>query len=88
MDFAGIETTMELGQPQHVVNVLVFCDHFMRHIMTYVTLDQTTKTFAKFQWQRYILIFRALAKLLSDQGASFDSNIMSELCELMGIQKA
>ena len=85
MDFTGIETTDELDQPPHVVNVLVFCDHLMRHIMVYVTPDQMAKTVAKFLWQGYISIFRALAKLLSDQGATFESNIISEL---MGIWKA
>ena len=30
VDFTGIEMTIELDQPSHVVNVLVFCDHFMR----------------------------------------------------------
>ena len=78
---------MELHQLPHMVNILVFCDHFMKHIMAYVTPDQTVKTIAKCLWQGYISIFRALAKLLSDQGANFESNIISELCELMGIQK-
>ena len=67
MDFTVIETMMELNQPPHyIVNVLVFCDHFMRHIMAYVTPDQMAKTIAKFLWQGYISIFRALAKLLHD----------------------
>ena len=52
-----------------------------------MTPDQLAKTIAKFQWQGYISIFRALAKLLSDQGANFESNIIRELCELMGIWK-
>ena len=38
-------------------------------------------------WQGYISIFGALAKLLSDWGAKFESIIISELCELMGIWK-
>ena len=88
VDFTGIEMMMELDQPPHVVNVLVFCDHFTRHIMVYVTPDQMAKTLAKFLWQGYISILRAPAKLLSDWGANFKSNIISELCELMGIQKA
>ena len=33
------------------------------------------------------MIFRALAKLMSDLGANFKSNIISKICELMGIQK-
>ena len=88
VDITGIEMTMELDQSPHVVNVLVLCDHFMRHVMADVTPDQTVKTVAKFLWQGYISIFRAPAKFLSDWGANFESNIISELCELMGIWKA
>ena len=51
-------------------------------------LIRLQKTVAKFLWQGYISIFGALAKLLSDWGANFESNIISELYELMGIQKA
>ena len=83
---------MELDQPSHIVNVLAFCvlalcDHFMRHIMVYVTPDLTAKNIAKFLWQGHISIFTAPVKLLSDQGANFESNIISELFELMGIWK-
>ena len=45
------------------------------------------RTVAKFLWQGYISIFGALVKLLIDWGATFESNIISELCELMGIQR-
>ena len=86
--FTSIEMAMELDQPPQLVNVLVLCDHFTRHIMAYVTADQTTKALANFLWQGYILKFRALAKLLSDQRVNFESNIISELWELMGIWKA
>ena len=87
VDFTGIEMTMELDQPLYIVNVLVLCDHFMRHIMAYVTLDQSAKIVAKFLWQGYISIFGAPAKLLSHQGATFKSNIISKLHELIGIWK-
>ena len=52
----------------------------------HVTPDQTAKTFAKFLWQGYNSIFGAPANLLSDWETSFDSNIIRELCELMGIR--
>ena len=87
IDFTSIETTMELDQPPNVVNLLVFCNHFTKHIMAYVTPNQTAKYLATFLWQGYISIFRAPAKLLSDQGANFESNIIREFCKLMGIQK-
>ena len=66
MDFASIETSMELGQPPNMVNVLVFCNHFTKHIMAYVIPDQTAKTVAKFLQQGYISIFGASARLLTD----------------------
>ena len=52
-----------------------------------MTPDQTAKTVAKFLWQVYILIFRSLANLQSAQGFNSESNIIRELCELMGIWK-
>ena len=70
-----------------MVSLLVFSDHFTKHIMAYVTPDQTMRTVVKFLWQGYVSIFGGLAKLLSDGGASFESNIIRELCKLMGIKK-
>ena len=60
--------TLELNRPPKVANILVFQDHFMKHIMTYVTPDETAKTVTKYLYQGYILIFRAPALLLSNPG--------------------
>ena len=73
--FTSIETTVELDQPPNVVNLLVFCNHFTKHIMAYMTPDQTAKTVANFLWQVYISIFGAPAKLLSDRGVNFKNII-------------
>ena len=67
VDFTSIETTMELNQSPRVGNVLVFQDHFTKHVLAYVTHDETAKTFAKFLYGGYISIFGALARLLSDR---------------------
>ena len=66
VDFTSIEMTMELDQLPHIVNVLVFCEHFTRHVMVYVTLDQTAKTVAKFCGKDTSQSSGAMAKLLSD----------------------
>ena len=58
---------MELDQCPNMVNVLVFCDHFMKHVMVYMTPDETVKNVAKFLWQGHILIFGAPTKLLRSQ---------------------
>ena len=80
VDFTSIEMTLELNRLPKITNVLVFQDHFMKHVMAYVTPDQTAKTVAKFLYQGYILIFGALARLLSDWGANFMSSITDEMC--------
>ena len=87
VDFTSIETTLELNRLPKVTNVLVFQDHFMKHVIAYVTPNQTAKTVAKFLYQGYILIFRAPARLLSDRGANFISSIIDEMCKLLSMKK-
>ena len=82
--FTGIETMMELNQLPRVTNVLVFQDHFTKHILAYVTPDQTAKTIAKILYGGYISISGAPARLLSDRGTSFTSSIIEELCKIFG----
>ena len=77
---------MELKQSPRVANILVFQDHFTKHILGYVTPNQTAKTIAKFLHGGYISIFGAPTRLLSDQGTSFTSSIIEELCTILGIQ--
>ena len=86
VDFTSIETMMELDKSPRVANVLVFQDHFTKHVLAYVTPDQTAKTIAKFLYGGYISIFGAQARLLSDRGTSFTSSIIKELCKILGAQ--
>ena len=87
VDCTSTETTLELNQLPRVAIVLVFQDHFTKHVLVYVTPDQTAKTFTKFLYGGYISIFRALARLLSDRGASFTSSIIEELCKILGVKQ-
>ena len=59
----------------------------MKHVLTYVTPNQTAKTITKFLYQGNISVFGDLARLLSDRGASFMSSVIEELCKLLGIRK-
>ena len=76
VDFTSIETTMEVNRLPKVTNVLVFQDHFTKHVMVYVTPNQTVKTVARFLYQGYISIFGAPARLLSDWSANFMGSII------------
>ena len=75
-DFTSIETMMEQNQSPRVANVLLFQDHFMKHVLAYVTPNQTAKTVTKILYWSYISIFGALARLLSDRGASFTGSVI------------
>ena len=86
VDFTSIETMLELNKLPRVTNVLVFQDHFTKHVLVYVTPDQTVKTITKFLYGGYITIFGALARLLSDRGTSFTSSIIEELYKILGIK--
>ena len=70
-----------------VKNVLVMTDHFTRYALAVVTKDQKAKTVVKVFYERFIAIFGAPAKLLSDRGANFTSTLVEELCSAFGIQK-
>ena len=86
VDFTSIETMLEPNQSPRVTNVLVFQDHFTKHVLAYVTPNQTAKTIAKFLYGGYISIFGAPARLLSDRGASFMSSMIEEMCKILGIK--
>ena len=86
VDFTSIKTMLELNQSPRVTNVLVFQDHFTKHVLTYVTPDQTAKTIPKFLYGCYISIFGAPGRLLSERGTSFTSSIIEELCKILGIK--
>ena len=86
VNFTSIETTLEPNQSPRVTNILVPQDHFRKHVLVYVTPDQTAKTIAKFLYGGYISISGALARLLSDRGAGFTSNVHEELCKILGIK--
>ena len=77
---------VELNQSPRVANVLVFQDHFTKHVLAYVTPDQTVETITKFLYGGYITIFEAPTWLFSDRGTSFTSSIIQELCKILGIQ--
>ena len=86
VDFASIETMMELNQSPRVTNILVFQDHFTKHVLAYVTPNQTAKTIAKFLYGGYVSILGPPARLLSDRGTSFTSSIIEELHKILGVQ--
>ena len=48
IDFTYIEMTMEMDQLPNVVSILVFCNQFAKHVIAYVTPNQTVNTVVNF----------------------------------------
>ena len=87
VDFTSVKSTMELNKPPSIKNMLVIMDHFTRYMLAVITKDQTAKTVARVLYERFIMVFGAPAKLLSDQGANFTSVLVEDLCTMFSIQK-
>ena len=68
-------------------NVLVVTDHFTRYAQAYVTRTQTAQMTDKTLWDKFIVLYGLPVKILMDQGQNFESQLVADLCELMGTQK-
>ena len=65
VDFTSIETMMELDKSPRVAQTSWFSkDHFTKHVLVYVTPNQTAKTIAKFLYGGYIPVFGAPSQAL------------------------
>ena len=69
------------------VNVLVVTDHFTKYPQAYVTPKQTAVIVAKTLWANFIVHYGWPEKILTDQGKSFENNLMQELCKLAQVKK-
>ena len=78
---------LDPNQSPRVANISVFQDHFMKHVLAYVTPDQNVKTFAKFLYGGYISIFGAPARLLSERDASFMNSLIEEMYKIIGVKE-
>ena len=67
-------------------NILVVTDHFTQYAQTYVTQPQNSQTITKAPWDNFIVHYGLPKKILSDQGRNFKSQLVADLCKLMGIQ--
>ena len=87
MDFTSIEETVPLREELVIRNVMVMQDHFLKYVFAYMVKDQTAHTAAETLRNGYFGLFRAPAYLVSDQGKAFTGHLITNLCELYGVQK-
>ena len=87
VDFTSIEETVPLRKEPVIRNVMVMQDHFSKYVVAYVVKDQTAHTATEMLRNGDFGLFGAPAYLVSDQGKAFTGHLISNLCELYGVQK-
>ncbi|MCG8032585.1 MAG: DDE-type integrase/transposase/recombinase, partial [Candidatus Thiodiazotropha taylori] len=68
--------------------VLVITDHFSRYAQAIPTRNETARTTARMLFDHYIVHYGFPARIHSDQGANFESNLIKELCKIAGVEKS
>lgn len=69
------------------VDVLVITDHFTGWAQAFPCKDQSAKQVARLLWDRYFCVFGFPERIHSDQGANFESQLISELLRVSGVKK-
>ena len=87
VDFTSIEETVPLHEEPVIRNVMVMQDHFSKYVVAYVVKDQMARSAAETLRNGYFDLFGAPTYLVSDQGKAFTGHLISNLCELYGVQK-
>ena len=87
VDFTSIEENIPLREEPVIRNVMVMQDHFSKYVVAYVVKDQMARTAAETLRNGYFGLFGAPAYLVSDQGKAFTGHLITNLCELYGVQK-
>ena len=87
IDYVSMEVTVGVTEKPVVKNVLVIEDHFTRFTQAYVTNNHTACTKACVFYNEFFSVFGFPRQLMSDQASEFTGQVISELCDLLGITK-
>ncbi|XP_023197669.1 uncharacterized protein LOC111610011 [Xiphophorus maculatus] len=83
MDFLTIEP-----DSSNTKDILVLTDHFTKFAVAIPTPNQKAKTVAKYLWNEFMVYYGIPERIHSDQGTDFESKLIKELCEVVGMKKS
>ena len=86
IDYVSMEVTVGIKEKPVVKNVLVVKDHFTHYTQAYVTNNHTVRMTACILYE-FFSVFGFPRRLMSDQASEFMGQVISELCDLLGITK-
>ena len=87
IDYVSMEVTVGVTEKPVMKNVLVVEDHFTCFTQAYVTNNHTVCTTAHVLYNEFFSVFGFPRRLMSDQASEFTGQVISELCDLLGITK-
>ena len=87
IDYVSMEVMVGVTEKPVVKNVLVVEDHFTRFTQAYVTNNHTRRTTVHVLYNEFFSVFGFPRRLMSDQASEFTGQVISELCDLLGITK-
>ena len=68
------------------VNILVTTDIFTQYSQAFITPKQTAPCVAKTLWENFLVHYGWPKKIITDQGKSFENQLVKELCDLAEVQ--
>ena len=78
---------MGIKEKPVIKNVLVVEDHFTCYTQAYVTNNHTACTMTCILYNEFFSVFGFPRRLMSDQASEFTGQVISELCDLLGVTK-
>ena len=87
IDYMSMEVTVGIKEKPVMKNVLIVKDHFTCYIQAYVTNNHTACTMARILYNKFFSVFGFPIQLMPDQAAEFTGQVISVLCDLLGITK-
>ena len=87
IDYVSMEVTVGVTEKLLVKNVLVVEDHLTCITQVYITNNHTERTMTCIFYNEFFLVFVFPRRLMSDQASEFTGQVISELCDLLGITK-
>ena len=69
-------------------HILVVTNHFTSYAQAFPTRNQLAKTTAKILFENFVVHYGFRARIHSDEGRNFESNLIKELCSLAGVHKS
>ena len=71
-----------------VENILVIMDHFTQYAQAIPSRNQTARTAARVLFDNFIVHYDFPARINSDQGQCFESNLIKEMCTIANVEKS